>query len=252
MFDKPTKHSKKIFRGAYNYIKKDTPYAEEVFEVYKDGHELSMHFLAKLHSRVSTGELLNIDVHYVISKDYNPVMLVINRSLGQESVKEIFDYNPRKNIITYLFISEEEEVSREISTPPKFHLTTPVACSSMVFLRSKKFDSTSKNYYTFMSSQNQWSFEHSPHTHNVVVQRMSSTTENLVVEGNNLQAVEYKLTEDENSSEAKLDVKSTGPLEPPQSIRIYLSPYITIPYVLRSPDGTKVQIKYLNNLSEKE
>lgn len=249
MFDQPTKHSKKIYRGAYNYLKRETPYAEEVFEVYRDNQELTIHFLSKFHSRVSTGELLNLDIAYVITKDYNPISLRINRSMGQESVEELFEYNHRKNILTYHFTSEEDQVVNEISTPPKFHITAPTASSSMVFLRSKKFDSTSKNYYTFLSSKNMWNFEENPTFHNTVVQRISATSENLVIDGNNLQAIEYKLSEDNKDDDL------TGPTPgslPPQSIRIWLSPYATIPYMLRSPDNTNIQIKYLNNLTDKE
>lgn len=249
MFDKPTKHSKKIFRGAYNYIKKEGAYAEEQFEVYRDGQDQAMHFLAKLHSRVSSGELFSIDVHYSLTKDYQPTFLNIKRSMGTEMVQEIFDVNPRKALLNYIFVSEEEEISREINTPPKFHLTAPVACSSMVFLRSKKFDATSKNYYTFMSSANQWTFEKDPYSHNITVQRITATAENIVIEGNNLQAIDYRMIEDSNTDQGDNDAKlSTGQ----DSLKISVSPYITIPYLLRSPDGTRIQIKYLNNLTDKD
>lgn len=248
MFDKPTPHSKKIFRGAYTYLKNDQAFAEENFEVYKDNQELGMYFLSKLHSRVSTGELLSVDVTYNISKDYVPNFVMISRSLGKESVKEIYDFNPRKGLLTYLFINDEEEVKHEINTPPKFHITAPTACSSMLFLRSKKFDATSKNYYLFLSSRNQWAFEEMPKTSSISVQRISSTAEKLVIDNQNVQAVEYKLSEDENESDAQAAKAQSAP----PSIRIYLSPYVTIPYMLRTPDGAKVQIKFLNNLTEKE
>jgi hypothetical protein len=248
MFDKPTKHSKKIFRGAYTYIKKEGAYAEEIFEVFRDGQEQGIHFLAKLHSRVTSGELFNIDVHYSLTKDYQPVYLTIKRSMGTEIIQEIFDYNPRKALLNYIFISDDEEISREINTPPKFHLTAPVACSSMVFLRSKKFDATSKNYYTFMSSSNQWKFESDPFTHSITVQRLTATAENIVIDGNNLQAIDYRMIEDNNDS-GDNDVKLAAGQE---SLKISVSPYITIPYLLRSPDGTKIQIKYLNNLTDKD
>jgi hypothetical protein len=249
MFDKPTKHSKKIFRGAYNYIKKEGAYAEENFEVYRDGPDQALHFLAKFHSRVSTGELFSVDVHYNLSKDYQPIFLTIKRSMGTELVQEIFDFNPRKATLNYIFISDDEEISREINTPPKFHLTAPVACSSMVFLRSKKFDATSKNYYTFMSSSNQWKYEQDPFTHNITVQRITATAENIVIDGNNLQAIDYKMIEDSNADKDDNDVKLSANQD---SLKISVSPYITIPYLLRSPDGTKVQIKFLNNLTDKD
>ncbi|MCR9203927.1 MAG: hypothetical protein NXH75_05090, partial [Halobacteriovoraceae bacterium] len=67
----------KVYRGAYNYLKGDTLYAQEEFEVYKDRKELGMTFFAELHSRVATGELLTVFVDYVITKEYVPQKLVI-------------------------------------------------------------------------------------------------------------------------------------------------------------------------------
>jgi hypothetical protein len=249
MFESPTKHAKKLYRGAYNYLKKDVPYAEELFEVYRDGPEQTLHFLAKFHSRVSTGELFIVDVDYIITKDYNPISLNIRRSMGQESVEEIFDYNSRKNILAYQFITEDDRSEVELSTPPKFHITAPTACSSMVFLRSKKFDSTSKNHYTFLSSMNQWTFEAPPQFQNIVVQKISQTTDSIVIDGNNLQGTEYKVMANTNED------SPTGPgpgQQPAQSLRIWTSPYATIPYLLRSPDSTVVQVKYLNNLTDRD
>lgn len=245
-FPKPTPSSQKLYRGAYSYIKNENVYSEEIFEVYKDRKENGLYFLSQIISRVSTGELLNINVTYHVNKDYTPIYVVITRSLGEESVKEIYDHNPRKGTMTYLFINEEDEIKKEFAVPPKFHITTPTVASSNIYLRSKKFDATTKNYYTFYSSTNQWEYEKEPYTTNVAVQKISSTSEKLIIDGQNVQGVEYRLFEDNNHS-------PEGKEAPPTSfIRIYLSPHLTLPYIVRGDDGTKVQIKFLNNLTEKD
>lgn len=245
-FPKPTPSSQKLYRGAYNYVKNENVYSEEVFEVYKDRKENGMYFISQIISRVSTGELLNINVTYHVNKDYIPMYVIISRTLGEESVKEVYNHDPRKGVLTYLFINDEEEIKKEFAVPPKFHITTPTVASSNLYLRSKKFDNTTKNYYTFYSSTNQWEFENDPTTTNVAVQKISSTSEKLIIDGQNVQAVEYRLFEDNNHSPEGKEAPPT------QFIRIYLSPHLTLPYIVRGDDGTRVQIKFLNNLTEKE
>ena len=35
-----------------------------------------------------------------------------------------------------------------------------------------------------------------------------------------------------------------------ESLKIWTSPYMTVPYLIKSPDGTKVQVKFLNSLDK--
>ncbi|MEX1100063.1 MAG: hypothetical protein WEB87_06535, partial [Bacteriovoracaceae bacterium] len=55
LFPKPTGTCEKFYRGAYNYIKNDSLYSEEAFEVYKDRRDGAFYFLSQIHSRVATG-----------------------------------------------------------------------------------------------------------------------------------------------------------------------------------------------------
>lgn len=241
LFPNPTSTCEKFYRGAYSYIKNESLYSEESFEIYKDRKDNAFYFLSQMHSRVSTGELLIIDVHYHVNKDYVPVHVQIKRTLGKAAVREVFAYSPRKGVMTYLFVSDDEEVKKEFNAPPKFHITTPTVASSNLYLRSKKFDSTAKNYYSFYCSTNQWEYEKPPFMKNVAVQKISSSAEAITVDGQKLQAHEYRIYEDNQDHE-----------DSPQDsyIKVHLSQHVTLPYLIKGDDGTKVQIKTLNNLTD--
>lgn len=241
LFPKPTTTCEKLYCGAYNYIKNESLYSEESFEVYKDRKDGAFYFLSQIYSRVATGELLMIDVHYHVNKDYVPVHVQIKRALGEEVVREVFAYDLRKGVMTYLFVSDSEEVKEEFNAPPKFHITTPTVASSNLYLRSKKFDSTAKNYYSFYCSTNQWEYEKLPFMKNVAVQKISSSLENLTIEGKNLQSIEYRIYEDKKNKEDSPD---------DSYIKTHLSQHVTLPYLIKGDDGTRVQIKTLKNLTD--
>ena len=63
------------------------------------------------------------------------------------------------------------------------------------------------------------------------------------IDGQNVQATQYKMYDETT------DFKN---LKEPPHIKIFLSQHGAIPYMIRSDDGTKIQIKYLNDLTEKE
>ena len=84
-----------------------------------------------------------------------------------------------------------------------------------------------------------WQFTEDPAFKNVVIQRLSQTTENLKLEGSVLQGMRYKLTE--GAADENADIS-------PDNIKIWVSQHMTVPYLIEGSDGTKMQIKYLNNL----
>ena len=227
----------KIFRGAYSYTRSGNTYSEETFEVFKDKKELGLNFFSTIHSRVSTGELLTINVIYMINKNYIPQLVTISRSLGKESSQELFEFDNKRNQMHYVFTNGDEETEITQSTPPKFHVATPTAANCMLYLRSKKFDSTTKNFYSLIVSQNKWQYEEEPVSKNLAVQRISLSSESLNLDGSNVQAMQYKLFE-------------AGKEDTNENTKVFVSQYITIPYVVQSHDGTKIKIKYLNNLSD--
>lgn len=234
----------KIYRGAFNYYRNENSYAEEIFDVYRDKKDQSFHYISEAVVKVTTGEILILHVEYIVNKDYIPQFVAIEKIMGKESTREVYEYNSRKNHLVYKFNnSKGDEHNDEISTAPKYHIATPTAASSMLFLRSKKFDATGKNSFNILVGFNQWDFKEAPKFKNIILERANLTAEKMNIDGQNVQATQYKMYDE------LTDFKSA---KDPSHVKIFLSQHGVIPYMVRSDDGTKIQIKYLNDLTEKE
>ena len=234
----------RLFRGAFSYIRNETSYAEETFDVYRDRKDQNFHYVSEAIVKVTTGEILNLHVEYIINKEYTPQYVAIHKFMGKETTTEIYEYNLKRNHIVYNFNnSKGDEHIHEISTAPKFHITTPTAASSMLFLRSKKFDASGKNSFNILIGSNVWEFKEMPVFKNIILERANLTIEKLIFDGQSVQATQYKMYDEATDFKAVKD---------PQHVKIFLSQHGAIPYQIRSDDGTKIQIKYLNSLTEKE
>jgi len=227
----------KVFRGSYNYYRHNNVYSEETFEVYRDRQDFSMAFYTDIHSRVATGELLTVQVDMKITKDFIPYSVKVVRALGKDIVTETYSYTKTNSMVLYTFQTKNESIEIQIPTNPKFHVATPAACSSMIFLKSKKEDTTSKNFYNLIQSENKWKYESEPIVKMIAMQRVGTGTENVIIDGHSVQATHYRLFEDSGDSK-----------ELPPALKVHVSKHATIPYIIKGDDGTRVQIKYLNDL----
>lgn len=230
----------KVCRGAYEYFKRDTLYAEEEFEVYKDRKELNMSFFAYLFARVPTGELLTVYVDYILSKDYMPQNLYIEKTLGKSVIQENYAYDPKDNSLIYHYTGPKTQEQVTTTTPSKFTLTTPTTSTSLTFLKTKKEDTVAKNYYTIYGTNNNWTYEGPPSSKVVVMERVGIGQETLDIGGKKLQSTPYKLFDAD-------DLDNDGESLTAPHLQVHLSKVITIPYIIKSDDGTKIQIKYLND-----
>ena len=82
----------KIYRGCFNYYRNENLYAEENFDVYRDRKEQTFHYISECIVRVSTGETLNIHVEYIINKESVPLYVFVEKIMGKEHSKEIYDF----------------------------------------------------------------------------------------------------------------------------------------------------------------
>lgn len=233
----------KVYRGAYNYFKGETLYCEEEFEVYKDRKELGMTFFAEQVSRVATGELLTVYVDYTLTKDYIPQKLTVEKKLGELIVREMYDFNSRSNMVDYFFINKKGQEHKQIQVPPKFTISTPTASTSMLFLKTKKEDTSSRTYFSVLSSPNHWTFEKEPYQQTIAIERTALASETLNIEGHSVQATPYKLYD-------LKDLDKADDTDQVPFLTTQISKHATIPYIIRSEDGVRIQIKYLNDLDK--
>lgn len=231
----------KVCRGAYDYFKRDTMYAEEEFEVYKDRKDLYTTFIANLYARIPTGELLTTYVDYVVTKDFMPHNLYIERTLGKNTIQENYSFDDKENRLNYHYSGPKAKKHVQIATPSKFSLTTPTTSTSFTFLKSKKEDPLAKNYYNVVGADNNWSFEKGPDTKVVVMERLGIGSESISIDGKQLQSVPYKLFDSEDLEDGE-EAANTAPF-----LNVFMSSIVTIPYQIKSDDGTKIQVKYLND-----
>lgn len=229
----------KILRGSYNYFRSNNIYSEETFEVYRDRQDFSMSYFADIHSRVATGELLTVNVDVKLNKEFIPTNVKVVRALGKDHATETYTYQKNTSTVLYTFETEDENVEEQIPISSKFHIATPAACSSMVFLKSKKEDTTSKNLYHLIQTDNKWNYESVPHVKIIAMQRVGTGTENVLIDGHTVQATQYRLFEDKN------DI-----IDNPPALKVHISKYASIPYIIKSDDGTRIQIKFLNDLDK--
>lgn len=232
---------RKVYRGAYTYSIAGSEYAEETFEVFKDYKELTYRFVSQILSRVSTGELLKIDVDFTIGKEWTPISVITKKNLGKQTVVEEYICDQERNTITYRFTNAEGEVNESVcSCPPRFSISTPAACCNFIFLLSKKFDINGKNYYAVYSSKNHWEFEEGISQSTLSLHKDSPSSEPIMIGKTSLQGDEYILTtmsNNDSDDEAK------------ESIIAYISKHKSIPYKVEDKQsGLTILVKYLNNL----
>ncbi len=243
-----TNKQKKVYKGAFEYKRDGLVYCDETFEVFKDTKELTMIFKSELISRVSTGELLKISVEYVCNKDWVPTKVSINKTLGREFIEEIYKLDSKANSLIYQLKSKHSKEKMSINIPPRFHIHTPCAASSMVFILSKKFDSIGNNMYSIYYSENNWSYEKPIANKSVILKKAGLGAEEILINGSKVQAIKYQMLDNQVEDKNSKDKKENKPA----FLSIYLSRHVSIPYRIEQDENNKIEIKFLNDLQEEE
>jgi len=242
--DVETKSKKKIIRGAYNYVRDKTVYGEEEFEVFKDRKDFSLTFESEFHSRVLTGEMLQVYVKYQVNKNFVPLKVSVKKKLKNETCKKLYIFDTSINSLEYVFKNKRSRKKVKMSVPPRFSITIPTAITTTLFLISKKFDSTIKNYFTVISSTNQWEYVDELITRKFVVEKMNLTFNTILINKKELQAIQYKIYKDVKSTKS-----GQRHVDPPHIVST-INHYHSIPYNISTKNKTIIAIKYLNNLEE--
>ena len=243
-------HVNKIYEGSYEFYRHANIYSEEFFEIYRDNKNLTYNFIAQLHGRLSTGELLNIRLDYVITKEFIPVKVQIQRKLRKQIINEYFVYDSNKSTIHYRFSKGKAKKDFQIVTPPRFHIATSFACTSMLFIRSKKFDNNVTNTYDVIMSNNLWEYKHPLISKKIALDAVSSVSEILNIDGNEVASTQYRLYEYNESKKGETSLATSDKKNLQGAVQIYMSNHLGIPYLIKENNNTKMQIKFLQNLEK--
>jgi len=240
---------KNIYKGTFEYSKNGNIYAEERFEVYKDQKNYDHIFVAELNCRTATGELLKIITHYEMTKGWIPHDVRIQRSLGPKFGEEIYIFEAKNNSIHYIFQTTEIRGEAHFPTAPRFHVAAPTAAASMLYILSKRFDNTARNEYIVWSSTNQWKYVNPPTQYMVSLARVSVGNETLFINNQELTCIKYIAFD---STHKNIEEGIFDDRDPKNPLTVYLSGHLAIPYVIEGPEGTRIQIKVLHDLTSQE
>ena len=243
-------HVHRIYEGFYEFYRHSNIYSEENFEVYRDNKDLSYNFIARLHSRLSTGEILKMNLDYIISKEFIPLKVQIQKELGEQTVNEYFIYDSKKSTIHYRFAKGKHNKDFQMITPPKFHIATSFACTSMLFIRSKKFDHNITNLYHVVMSNNLWEYKHPLTSKTIALDSIGKVSEILSIDNNEVMTSQYKIYEHNESPKGESSSSTSDEMNTSGTLQVHISNHLSIPYIIDDNNNTKIQIKSFQHLEK--
>jgi len=238
----------KIYKGAYDYFDDKRKYAEETFEIFKDSQNHLLTFKAEVSGRAPNGEFLIINVIYSITERFSPIAVQVKKTMGKQTTTEEYLFDHTTNTMRYHFQSDKMLGEINLATKQRMHISTPSISTSLLFLKSKRFQNSAVNTYKTLISDNQWDLNYNLRLEDIAVERISATPIDLSLKGQNIQAMIYRLS--------KFEYDGSSSKKPPTDkyhLDLYLSKHLTIPYKIEDPMGGKIlEMRYFNSLEKSE
>ncbi len=233
------KKNKVLFEGSYSYLQNEQEYSQEIFSLRSDLMNKTYIFDSEILTSVSTGEFLKIKCLYELTHNFFPVRAKVEKFLGENHVKELYEANHKDQVLTYSFESEGKIQTTQRTAAGKYHIATPAFCTSALYTIQKKGNTLSRNQYQMIASNNYWEFESEPIDEFVYLEYKSMEGNSLLLNDQKLSCTMIHLFQ--NDSTAKSQEQPTI---------CYLSDHYSIPYKLISPDGVTIQVNYLKKITD--
>jgi hypothetical protein len=227
-----------VFKGAYDYFHKGSLYSEETFFVSKFRRDESFLFNSEILTRLDSGELLKTTVVYHVNKDFVPFNVSITKLVGINRTEEKFNLEKKASTMNYEFLSENKNITGEIILTPRFQVATPNCSHKFLFIFSKKYDPTGRNFYNILTSENTWDFVEIPSMKTVSLERVSLSPISIKIRDKELRATQYRVTSFKEDQSKDIEQPITG----------YLSKHLHITSQIDAPGDIKIQIKYLQEM----
>lgn len=226
-----------VFKGAYEYYQSKNLYSEENFKVFKNRKDAALSFEVELLTRLDNGEFLKIYIVYRVTKEFTPISVVIDKYIGKQHVQEKYSTFMNETSLTYEFTTDEGTAKVQIPIPPRYQIATPATVTKFLFLASKKYDATGRNFYNVMTAENTWSYTTPPAMKYVMMERISTTPEEITIKDKLLRGTHFKIFSNEDHHKTHED-----------PIDVYISKHFTIPYLIDTGNDIKIQIRYLQEI----
>jgi hypothetical protein len=221
---------KRLFTGLYNYSliskngRTDT-YAQERFTSYALPFHYSKIMESELITRISTGELLIIQVIYVINMEGTPKDIKIIRTLGATTTTEEYEYNSSNNRILLSFHKDGNTTATQgghIVFNGRSYVATPTLITSALFLQYKKNKANTTNTYYIIKSPNDLIFKGMPTSAPIDVKKAREATEIVALEGVEAKGNFYHIWPNQPGVQNGID----------NSAKIFISEHLNIPVLL--------------------
>lgn len=223
-----------IIEGSYNYLQRDKIYSVENFTLSRHIESDLLFINAELFSRIETGEFLKIKVYYELNAQMYPVMMKIEKSLGEKYSRESFEVQNTSELI-YQFNSAEESKKAVLHFSGKHYLSSPALSTSAMFSLTKKFDPNERNPIILVSGHDSWSAQNAAPVENIIYAEFNNRdTVELNIQGQELQAQCLSLFELDSFSSTRDEIR----------VDLLLSKHYSIPYQLLDKD-LRIEIKHL-------
>ena len=238
----------KIYKGAYDYFHKSRKYSEETFEIFKDEHNHLLMFNSEVSGRAPNGEFLIINVYYKITERFNPIAVLVKKTMGKQTTYEEYLFDNTNNTMRYKFTSDHSLGEIKIFTKQLIHISTPSISTSLLFLKSKRFQNAAINSYKALISDNQWDLNYNLRQEEISVERITATPILITLKEKPIKAMRYRLYQYQYQ-----EIFSKNQTQNQNFLDIYLSKHLTIPYKIDEPATGKVlEIRYFDHLEKSE
>lgn len=229
----------KLFEGTYQYFQNGQNYSQENFTISRVEDNKNLVYDAEILSRVETGEFFKLHVVYIVNQFCAPQAVIIEKSLGAKSAKEVYEVNYTTQTLSYSFKSDSsfEEVERPFSS--KHHIIAPCFLTAGLFTLTKKIDTTARTPVTFITTPNDWDYQGPPKDKILWVEMHAHDTEELQIAGAPLTARKFSLHEEDAMN---------GELRP--GAQLWISKHFGLPYQIEESDGTKIVVRKLKKLKQ--
>lgn len=228
-----------LFRGVFEFNHKDNVYSEENFSVHKARKDSTLIFQCEQMTRFLSGEILKLKLTYQLSKDWIPTLVLIDKFISDLHVIEKYQIQTKGPQLDYEFWSKytHKHFHTSIPVPPRFQVATSCITTSCLFLGSKKYDPTARNYYNILTCDNSWECKHLPAMKFVIAEKLSTNTTEVKVKGTMLKSSHYRIRAFSENSKV---------LQTP--LNVYLSKHFLIPYLVEISEDITIRIKRLQEI----
>ncbi len=226
-----------LYKGSYEYFAKNNCYTNEDFSIEQDDKSRNYLFKSHMLSRLKTGEILKINISYETNTAYEPVRVSVSKNVGDKFAQEIFEPNLTSRNIRYSFFGSDGSHDFEKPIQGRFQISTPSILTSMIMIKNKKAPVGQRIPFTFITSNNTWSYEGPFFEHLLFIEQDDHKLEELEINEKKLMGKLFKVYSTDNTASLK-----------PAAASYYLSKHHTIPYLVKIGDDVEIKVKFLQKV----